>query len=179
MGTAATSQTPSTRTSGVSRGGRDVRHISETRDADVDFLIEPKDEDRFVKSARQIIAACDLQGNVDLWRRNFVEMGDRVRAWCGERAGRVSASFAELRSDKVIVYFTPVGERYDFDLGGELATLSRELSGFGLGRVQTHQVPGGELGRFVNLPRAFVIYQPFQSPDEDTPPREPGTEAAS
>jgi hypothetical protein len=71
----------------------------------------------------------------------------------------------------VAIYVFPAGNCFDFDLADEMAKLSSHINkSYNLGHVEAHQIPWGELERFLDPRIAVVIYG-------DSPAAHPAVEA--
>lgn len=133
--------------------------VKEDRDAERPIIVHPEDDDLFVRTGKQVIQACRLEISVELWMRELVGMFGKVRDWIQERPGRVRSCDAAPRGSRVVLFFVPATEQFDFDLADELADLNSQLiKEFNVGMVEVHQVPGAELDRFLDLSTARRLY---------------------
>ncbi len=137
----------------------DALHIKESADGQRQYVFHPENDDLFVRTGRQVIAACQLGISMEVWIEELVAMLDVVRAWTTKRAARVRACYCAPRGAKVILFFVPVSDHVDFDLADELTDLNTELvNTFNVGMIEVRQVPGDELDRFITLDAARQVY---------------------
>ena len=118
------------------------------------------DDDSVVeRTAREVADGSKLLSNVALWKANFQATLLKVRAWCEARADVLRAALVDIRSNKVLFYFIPVGDRYDLTLGAAMTELEVELGGSaGLGYVESLQVPARSIERFAG-PKSLILWQ--------------------
>jgi len=138
---------------------REEFHIDSEKDGERQFVLHPDDNDVFVRTGKQMIEAGRLSISIGVWLDEFKEMQGFVREWCAARAGRIQACLAVGRGAKVLLFFIPTGTQFSFDLADELAELNRELvTSFNIGMIEVGQVPQAELGRFIDIETARLVY---------------------
>jgi hypothetical protein len=109
-------------------------------------------------TAARLVEASKLLNNRDLWVANFKATIEKVREWCTQQCSRISLALVDVRSTKILFYFIPRSERYDLKLGEAMTALEIDLIGSsGIGYVETLQVPGRELDRFVS-PDSLLVW---------------------
>lgn len=134
-------------------------HIDGAKDADRPVVLRPTDDDLFVRTGRQVIEACRLNISIEVWLSELNAMLAEVGEWATERAEQVEACYCAPRGTRTVLFFVPTAGRFDFDLADALAELSgRLVRDFNVGMVETHQVPGDEVERFLDLQSAQLIY---------------------
>ena len=137
----------------------DPLRIREGRDDERQIVLHPENDDLFVRTGRQVIASCQLGISIELWLSEFHSMLEHVKEWCTEHKEQVRSSFAYPRGAKVVLFVVPAREQFDFDLADALAELNAQLPrDFNIGVIAIHQVPWGELDRFLDPERARHIY---------------------
>lgn len=132
--------------------------IHELQHAASQYRIITTDEEIFERTGEQIVRACQLQMTATRWKQNLQLMVDEVRQWCQQRSDKLALGLLELRSDKVVFFFSPRAEQFDFELAREQRALEVELNTRGgIGYAETRQVPLWEIDRFVS-PEALRIW---------------------
>jgi hypothetical protein len=117
------------------------------------------DDDSVVeRTAREVADGSKLLSNVALWKANFQATLLKVRAWCEARTDVLRAALVDIRSNKVLFYFIPTGDRYDLTLGAAMTELEVELGSAGLGYVEGLQVPARSIERFAG-PKSLILWQ--------------------
>ncbi len=115
------------------------------------------------QTAQQLFEGSRLLKNKLLWTANFRAAITRVRKFCDDHADAVRSALVDVRSNKVVFYFVPTSARYDLRLGGGMTELEVELGGnFGIGLVESLQVPERSMDRFVS--EASLMVWVSQSP---------------
>lgn len=138
---------------------KNALHIQEKADADRDYVIHPESNDIFIRSGKQIVAACQLGISVEVWINEIESLVDHVDKWCRDRSARIRACFLSPAGMKSTLFFIPKTGHFDFDLADELAVLSVELMNhFNVGTIELRQIPWTELDRFLNPMKAALIY---------------------
>lgn len=128
-------------------------------DADRPVVLHPENDDLFVRTGRQVISACQLGISLELWLRELDLMIEDVRGWAEAHAGHVRACYCAARGARVVLFFVPATEQFDFDLADALAELnSRLVREFNIGIVEVGQVPADELARFLDVESARQVY---------------------
>ena len=144
--------------------------IDPARDADRAYVIAPENRDLFVRTGRQVIAACNTQLRIERWLSLYEEMLRSVRDFAEAHADRVAECYAVPRGTKTAPRFVPRTDSFDFDLADDLADLEFDFQArFSnlLGWIEVGQVPGWELDRFIDLNAAQRIY-PAPAPGAGT-----------
>ena len=109
------------------------------------------------RTAAELIEGSKIFGNQKLWAANFTATIKRVREWCKEFAAQIELVLVDIRSNKVLFYVVPKSDRFDLSLGDEMTSLEVELGGgAGIGYVETLQVPGRSMDRFVGAGSLLV-----------------------
>jgi hypothetical protein len=150
--------TDTTKTPPQTLGSTQIDHA---RDADRAYVIAPENRDLFVRTGRQVIAACNTQLRIERWLSLYEEMLRSVRDFAEAHAERVAECYAVPRGTKTALRFVPKSDSFDFDLAGDLADLEFDFQArFSnlLGWIEVGQVPGWELDRFIDLAAAQRIY---------------------
>jgi len=133
------------------RTTNDTPVIDELDDGQRNFILQKLGDDRFVRTGKQIIEACELQISIDSWRQNLAELCTEMWKLASARAGRIKACFVVPRAGRVHVLFVPLTGQFDFELADELAKLNirlrRQRMMYGL--IEASQVPESELGQFL------------------------------
>lgn len=125
--------------------------IDERQHADQTYRLIDKDEEFYEHTGSQIIRACKMQINAQVWASNFRKTMEIVRAWAEKLRDRVAFVVVESRSDKVIFFVVPQSEEFDFDLGFAMADLDVTLNTqCNIGYAETRQVPGWDVSTFVS-----------------------------
>jgi hypothetical protein len=133
--------------------------INETRDAERPVLLQPATNDLFVRTGRQVIEACQLSISVEVWLDELQNMLAQVSQWCTERSDKISFCAAVARGSKVILFFTPNGSAFNFDLADDLTDLNRQIvTGYNLGMIEVAQIPLAEIERFFDPMAAKLVY---------------------
>jgi len=115
--------------------------------------------ERFYRTGKQIIEACELDIGVELWFGELQGMVAEVRRIAKEHVGRIRSCYCSPIGSRVTIFFSPKSESFDFELADQLATLNTSLlHRFKVGNLELHQVPWAELSRFINLDEAWLIY---------------------
>ncbi len=100
-----------------------------------------------------------MLSNIDLWSENFTATLHQVQKWCNRRMSSLRAALVDIRSNKVLIYFVPDGDRYDLELGSAMTELEVELGGSaGIGYVESLQVPARSLERFAGS-KSLIFWQ--------------------
>jgi len=134
-------------------------HIDELKDGERQYVLRPENNDLFVRTGRQVIEACRLNISVDLWMTELTAMLNNVREWAGAHPAHVHSVYCAPKGARVVLFFMPPGEQFDFDLAEQLADLNRDLlTRFNVGAVEVHQIPWGERHRFLDLDTSWPVY---------------------
>ena len=136
----------------------DTVKIDAERDTRRFMLRENNRDDWMVKVASQLIDACNLQTNVQLWLQEAMDLEKRVSEWCGTKPN-VGDCFASYASQGITFFLVMDSATFDFALAGELASQTHQLpSVFNVGPIEMHQIPSDEADHFVNPQRDRRIY---------------------
>ena len=134
-------------------------HLDAVKDHARPVVMRPANQDLFVQTGGQVIAACRLRISLDLWLQEIGDMLQYVEEWVRQRDERVSGTWVTPRSTKTVIFVSPQGNRYDFDLTDELVALNDDLSKrFNVGQIEVLQIPLGELDCFVDPETAVQLY---------------------
>jgi hypothetical protein len=134
--------------------------IHELQHAAQQYRIITVNEEIILRTGEQIVRACQLQISASAWQQNFSLMAEHVSKWCEKRRSEISLALVDLRSEKIVFYFVPRSDQFDFNLATEQAELDIFLNTRGaIGYTESRQVPGWELDRFVS-DRAFRVWPP-------------------
>jgi hypothetical protein len=133
--------------------------LTEGQDDQRQFIINPGDDDLFVRTGKQVIDACRLGISVEVWFHELSSMLQHVRQWTQNRKEAVRACFCVPRGTRVVLFFIPTSGQFNFDLADQLAKLNGELvKQFNVGMVEVGQIPWDELDRFLDPTKAKQIY---------------------
>ena len=157
-----TIMTQTTETSSKQKG--EATRIDHLHDAQRPFVIAPENRDLFVRTGRQVIAACNTQLKIERWLEVYEAMLGSVRDFAEEHAGHVAECYAVPRDAKTVLSFVPKSKEFDFDLADELAALQFDFQQRFenvVGSIEVGQVPAWDLRRFLDPDEAQRIY-----PDE-------------
>jgi hypothetical protein len=110
-----------------------------------------------LRTGRQLIQACQLTISLEVWKDEFRSMLEFVHKW--SKAKPVRSCFCIPRGAKLMLFFVPKTESFDFDLADELTTLNGKIhTDFGVGTVETRQIPWNEIERFLDVGMAKLVY---------------------
>lgn len=141
------------------RINNDHIRIREESDSDRQVVFHPENDDLFVRSGKQVIDACRLDIGLDLWLKEFGGVFAEVKKWSSERSEHLRSCYCSPGVGKVVFFFTPKSEAFDFELGDELAVLNHRLyTSFGIGAVELHQIPWKEIDRFLDEGKSRHVY---------------------
>ena len=133
--------------------------LREAQDARRAVVVHPEDDDLFVLTGRQVIQACRLAINVELWLHELDAALETTRTWCRERADRVTPCTVTARGPNTLLYFTPADHRFDFDLADEMAESNTDfIRNYNIGRIELFQIPMAELDRFADPSDSRTVY---------------------
>ena len=127
--------------------------IDHAKDAHRSYVIAPENRDLFVRTGRQVIAACNTQLRIERWLEVYEAMLGSVRDFAEEHRRLVAECYAVPRDAKTVLSFVPTGAAFDFDLADLLADLQFDLQerfANVLGTIEVGQVPSWDLHRFVD-----------------------------
>jgi hypothetical protein len=129
------------------------------REQDDGILLHPDDDDLFVRTGRQIIAACRLKIDLDTWLSEFAAVRKHVDDWIRERASERVVACYYLDRARVTFVFVVRGDEFDFELADLLAPLSATLlREYNVGMIELGQISQTELGRFLDPTQAKLVY---------------------
>jgi hypothetical protein len=133
--------------------------IKEDRDGDRPIILHPGDDDLFVRTGKQVIEACRLGISVEVWINELNAMLQKVQGWLDKQSARVRACYCAPRRTRVILFFVPATDQFDFDLADDLAALNGELTkNFNVGMVEMGQVPADEVDRFLDREHTPLVW---------------------
>lgn len=138
---------------------QDQRHISVRKDGEREFVMRAEGSDIFVRTGRQVIDACRLDISIELWIEEFRSMIQKTGEWSEERSGQIRSCYCAPRNSRLVIFFCPASDKFDFDLADDLAQLNitlRQL--FNIGPVDIQQIPWDEAPRFLHPETARWIY---------------------
>jgi hypothetical protein len=144
--------------------------IDDIQDALRSFVIAPENRDLFVRTGRQVIAACNMQLRIERWLEVYEAMLGSVRDFAEDHADRVAECYAVPRNTKTVLSFVPKTQGFDFDLADALASLQfdfQERFGKLVGAIEVGQVPAWDLRRFLDPDEAQRIYPTVESAASD------------
>jgi hypothetical protein len=127
--------------------------IDHLRDSHRPFVIAPENRDLFVRTGRQVIAACNTQLRIERWLEVYEAMLGSVRDFAVEHADRVAECFAVPRNAKTVLSFVPRSTSFDFDLASNLAELQFDFQQRFenvLGSIEVGQIPAWDRDRFLD-----------------------------
>jgi hypothetical protein len=139
----------------------DPGRIDHDRDAQRTYLIAPENRDLFVRTGRQVIAACNTQLKIERWLALYEEMLGSVRDFAVDHADHIDRCYAVPRNAKTVLSFVPKSKGFDFVLAEQLADLQFDFQQrFAnlVGSIEVGQVPAWELERFLDPHAAQLIY---------------------
>lgn len=98
--------------------------------ADLRFVIEPQDEDRFVMTKEEVIEACRVydkakRGSFQVQFKNLI---NHLCAWSYARQGRLAHAFLTLRESRLLFLVVTKGTAYDDQFENELTALDIEIA---------------------------------------------------
>lgn len=132
-------------------------HVREGEDGRRAFVFHPENDDRFVRTGRQVIDACQLGISIEVWFDELRSMIEQVASWARGRTD-VAAVYAVPRGTKTMLFAIPATGRFDFDLADSMVELEAALRQFNIGPIESLQLPPEELNRFVPQGHAQPIY---------------------
>jgi len=142
-------------------------YIHQQADGDRQFVLHPDNDDLFVQTGKQIIEACRLNIGIKVWLDELRAVIDHVSSWCSQRATHIRSCLASPRGGKIVFFFIPPGEHFDFDLADDMSNLNREIiQQFNIGMIEVYQLPWAEVWNFMHADSARLIYgeQPSAHP---------------
>jgi hypothetical protein len=135
--------------------------IEDAADGQRCYVIAPANRDLFIRTGRQVIAACNMQIRVERWLQVYEAMLGAVMDFSQSHAEAVSECYAVPRNAKTVLSIVPKSASYDFDLAELLGELQFELQKqFGniLGPIEVGQIPSWDIDRFVNRSEAERLF---------------------
>jgi len=126
----------------------EASRITDAADGERQYVIHPHNNDAFVRLGRQVIDACQLSIGIELWLAEMRSMKTEVAEWCRSDASAM-ACYSCPRGSHIALFFVPMGEEFDFDLGDRLTELGRDLGKFNIGPLEIYQIPQSEVARFL------------------------------
>ena len=162
---ADTNRVPTKRASMSKTKNKSARHIVAAVDGSRQFVLHPESNDLFMRTGHQVIAACRLSISVEVWLEECVALFSYVNDWACKHKDMIAACYAIPRGDGIGLFFVPKSQSFNFDLADDLAELNRDLAQtFNVGSIEIHQVPQGELCRFVTREESRQVYSDADSP---------------
>lgn len=141
----------------------EATRIDHVQDAQRPFVIAPENRDLFVRTGRQVIAACNTQLKIESWLELYEAMLGSVRDFAEEHGDHVAECYAVPRNAKTVLSFVPKSREFDFDLADQLAELQFDFQQRFenlVGSIEIGQVPSWDLRRFLDPDEAQRIYPP-------------------
>jgi hypothetical protein len=135
--------------------------IDHDRDGHKSYLIAPENRDLFIRTGKQVIAACDMQIRIERWIEVYEAMLGSVRDFAQDHAELVSACYAVPRNAKTVLSFIPKTDSFNFELANELAKLQFDFQQRFVnlvGAIEIGQIPSWDLDRFLDVRAAEKIY---------------------
>ena len=137
---------------------------------DNEIVLHPEDNDLFTRTGKQVIEACRLGISVEVWLDEFKDMLAYASQWSRVHASHVRSCFCTPVGARDTLFFSPMGESFDFGLAEKLTDLNADLiNKFNLGMVEVRQIPWSQLDRFLDPEKARVVYgdrpEPHQAVD--------------
>lgn len=137
-------------------------HLDEKANPEGRVLVTAQDEDRFIVTCAQAVAACKVHISQKVWFDELDALLVRVRDWARHHADKVHAAYASPREGHIVLFVVPKSEQYDLDLGAKLTDLDIELGQqFQVIDTEVMQVPGKtpeHLSTFVKVEAAKQLY---------------------
>lgn len=136
-----------------------AHRIDAAKDAKQQFLISPENKDLFMRTGKQVVEACQLGISVETWLQELIATFDFVRRWAKENQERIRSCYCSPDGGRVTFFVAPRSESFDFDIADDLAELNIQLiREFNVGRVEIHQIPWGEMDRFLTVEIARLVH---------------------
>ena len=128
----------------------EVLHVRESDERRI--VLEKLNNERFVRTGRQMIEACDLHLAVTDLLSNLHELHHDAKKLAQKQGGRVKSVCMIPRSGTVHLFFITNGEEYDFELADRLAEMNLKLRRESklYGDVEATQLPAGEVTQFLS-----------------------------
>lgn len=141
--------------------------IKEAVDGDTPVVLHPQNDDVFVRTGTQVIAACQLEISLDLWLKEITSLFSEVASWAQTRSEKIRSCYWVPRVGRVVFYFLPKGNQFDFDLAESLSDFNVALvNQFNVGMIELQQIPWAEAERFLDSETARCVYgDEFKSPE--------------
>ena len=137
-------------------------HLDERANPEGRVLVTAQDEDRFIVTCAQAVAACKMQISNKVWFDELDALLVRVRDWSAQNSARVHAVYASPREGRIVIFVIPKSDQYDLELGNKLTDLDMELAqNFQIIDTEVMQVPGklpDQLATFVNVESAKRLH---------------------
>ncbi len=137
-------------------------HLDERANPEGRVLVTAQDEDRFIVTCAQAVAACKMHISQKVWFGELDALLVTVRDWATQNASQVRAVYASPREGHIVLFVVPKSKQYDLDLGTKLTDLDVALSQqFQVIEAEVMQVPGNtaeELATFVNVDAGKQVY---------------------
>lgn len=129
----------------------EVGVICERNDGDRRFILSKLNNDKFVRTGKQMIEDADFKIGFEAWQSNLADLWDEVQTLARAQGERVKRLAMIPRNGTVHIIFVTAGREFDFRLADELATLNirlrRESQAYG--DVEAAQIPEPEVSQFI------------------------------
>jgi hypothetical protein len=133
--------------------------IDETADGGRQVVLRPENNDLFIRTGQQVIAACSLGISVELWMQEMQSMYEFVANWSKDRKDLIHSCYSLPQNSGMVLFFVVKADEFDFQLAGQLVDLNTHLiTEFNIGMIEVQQIPHREMDRFINQETAKRIY---------------------
>lgn len=133
-------------------------------EAERQVIITPEDQDRFVLTCDQAIAACKIHSSRKVWFEELGRLFFHVNHWAIQHQDRVLACYAAPRGGQVVVFVIPKSDHFSFDLADLVVDLDIEITQkFQSIPAEVLQIPGAsnsQFNSFVDPKIAKHLYGP-------------------
>ncbi|MCA9242824.1 MAG: hypothetical protein KDA32_02625 [Phycisphaerales bacterium] len=148
-----------------------TRSVPKIHVCDQSVVMDPGDEDRFVRSGKQVIAACQNEIGLELFLEELKGAVGACLEWCNENSERISSCYFVSCGGKLNFFMVTTSGSFDFDLADALTELSgRIVTGYNLGEagVEVLQIPLSEWRRFIDPNSSVRVFGDAlrESPDQ-------------
>lgn len=140
---------------------KSAARIDHEQDGQRSYVIAPENLDLFVRTGRQVIAACNTQLKIERWLEVYSAMLGSVRDFAVEHHDLVAECYAVPRNAKTVLSFVPKSKSFDFALASFLAELQfdfQERFANLVGAIEVGQVPSWDVDRFLDREESQRIY---------------------
>lgn len=124
------------------------------------YVLHPDSNDKFVRTGRQIIEACQFDIDIRRWTEEVNQLLSRVRQWAEEHDPHIRMVLLSSRNGKLVLFAVPSSDSFDFDLADAIARLTIVFSqDFRVaGYTEMLQIPASDIDRFVDVNNVKVVY---------------------